>query len=601
MTNHIIAPDSIDGQNGESNLAGNVVSPKGRGGLIPQPESPCIERPSYSLYYRKTTTKEGTRRAGVWYHGLKQHGKSAPVPIDIWICSPLHVEAITSCQGSDFGRLLRFKNTLGAWREWAMPMHLLKGYGEELRGELLSMGLEIDPDGHRYFNRYILSQHPSRSVTAATSTGWNSPSLFIMPRQNIGEGDAIYQSDAAVSGDYGTSGTLDGWRDSIGAACPGNPILMLAVGCALAGPLLLPLQAQGGGFHVIADSSIGKSTALQAACSVWGHGEDFKRTWQATGNGIEGVAVLRNDTLLALDEMGSAPPKDIGGVVYALANGEGKTRANRNGSAKVAKRWRLLMFSTGEKRLATIMAMAGQQVQAGQEIRLVEVEGVRRYGCWDNLHGRLSGAELSEALKVASITDYGQLGPEFVRRLIDSGKAGDLPQALRALTNKFNAEPGQEGRVAERFAIVALALEMAAKWGLVPLSKGEAVAAMVELFKGWKDARGAGSGEDRAILKGLADFISRNGPAMFSSKHDENTVVRDRAGWVKDVKDSRCWMLTSEGLRRAVPGFDLKRITAALDKAGWLVEKDNDRHTKKVRTQEGSMNLYHIVVPPDQT
>src|SRR5690606_28659531 len=140
------------------------------------------------------------------------------------------------------------------------------------------------------------------------------------------------------------------------------------------------------------------------------------------------------------------------------------------------------------KRLATIMAMAGQQAQAGQEIRLVEVEGVRRYGCWDNLHGRLSGAELSGALKVASITAYGQLGPEFVRRLIDSGKAGDLPQALRALTNKFNAEPGQEGRVAERFAIVALALEMAAKWGLVPLSKGEAVAAMVELFKGWKDA-----------------------------------------------------------------------------------------------------------------
>ena len=46
------------------------------------------------------------------------------------VCSPLHIDAVTfDGQDNNFGRLLRFKNTLGRWREWAMPMELLRGGG----------------------------------------------------------------------------------------------------------------------------------------------------------------------------------------------------------------------------------------------------------------------------------------------------------------------------------------------------------------------------------------------------------------------------------------------------------------------------------------
>ena len=51
----------------------------------------------------------------------------------------MHVDAITfDGQEINFGRLLRFKNTLGRWREWAMPMDMLRGGGDDLRGELLA-------------------------------------------------------------------------------------------------------------------------------------------------------------------------------------------------------------------------------------------------------------------------------------------------------------------------------------------------------------------------------------------------------------------------------------------------------------------------------
>src|SRR5690606_19535331 len=135
-----------------------------------------------------------------------------------------------------------------------------------------------------------------------------------------GKGNATFQSESANGDDYRHGGTLDGWRSGIGAKCEGNPLLILSVCASLAGTLLYHVQRQGGGFHIVGDSSTGKSSAILAGASVWGQGETFKRTWRATGNGLEGIASQRNDTLLALDEIGEADPREIGTVVYSIAN-----------------------------------------------------------------------------------------------------------------------------------------------------------------------------------------------------------------------------------------------------------------------------------------
>jgi len=96
---------------------------------------------------------------------------------------------------------------------------------------------------------------------------------------------------------------------------------------------------KGGGFHLVGDSSTGKTIATIAGASFGGTGEKFLRTWLATGNGLEGIANERNDTILALDEIGEADAREVGAVVYALANGTGKTRATRSGSAKSPITW----------------------------------------------------------------------------------------------------------------------------------------------------------------------------------------------------------------------------------------------------------------------
>lgn len=84
--------------------------------------------------------------------------------------------------------------------------------------------------------------------------------------------------------------------------------------------------------YLIGDSSIGKTTALQAATSVWSC-DNFSWSWRTTDNGLEGAAALFNHSLLALNEISECDPRDVGEVFYMQGNGRGKQRASRSGAA----------------------------------------------------------------------------------------------------------------------------------------------------------------------------------------------------------------------------------------------------------------------------
>lgn len=566
--------------------------------LITEPVAAPIDRPEYRAYDHPLTLNGVTLRPGVWHHGNKQDREAGSyVPFDEWLCGPLHVDAITRSEGqdSDYGKLLRFRNQDSKWLSWAMPNELLAGRPDAILATLLSMGLDIDYKRRNQVCQYIASQHPKHRVIAATSTGWHTPTLFIMPRQHIGTGDAIFQSETANGDDYRNAGTLEGWQSTIGVWCEGNPLMILGVCTALAGPLLFHVKCQGGGFHYRGDSSIGKSTAMYAANSVWGHGEDFKRTWRATGNGLEGISAQRNDTLLSLDEIGEANPREIGAVVYSIANGSGKTRASRTGAARAAKRWRLMVLSSGEESLAQMIAKSGGRSCAGQEVRLLDIPAHRAYGIFDKLHGMTGGRELSDAVKLASHTDYGHAGPEFVRRLLASDEAEKLTDWLAAMVDKFPSTSGQEGRAAERFALVALAGELAIKYGLLPLPKGHVLAAMLELFDVWRSGRGEGPSENRQILKSIADFIARHGDTRFSGASDPHGEARDRAGYWEDVPTGRLFLFNRPGLEEAAKGYDLSRVVMALDSVGAITRREAGKHQHKKCLPDGSKpRLYWI-------
>lgn len=554
------------------------------------------DRPCWRVYDDWTTRHGRKYRPGVYYHGIKENAEAPPTLADDWISAPLHVDAITTDrEDGEHGRLLRFVSATGRWKKWAMPMAMLAGDGNEARQVLLSDGLVFDLKQRARIIHYIASQQPKERLRAATVTGWHD-GAFVLPDEVIGADDIWFQA-AGRHAPYGTAGTLEGWQTEVAAKAAGNPAIALAICASLAGPLLESLNIDGGGVHFYGDSSTGKTTALMAAISAWG-GPDFRRTWRATANGLEGAARMHTSTLLALDEIGEISPKELYESIYALGNGHGKGRATVYGEARKVARWRVYSFSTGEMTIASRMAAGGFEAKAGQSVRMLDIPVAGQHGIFDALHGHASGAGLSQAIRDAAAKHYGHAGRAFVGVLIEDRRDGlNEAEALAAIESRFGELDGQEGRAARMLAVSALAGEIAIEAGILPWEPDTAINAALVAFNLWRSGRGAAgqNAEHVAILRAVADFIDRHSDSRFSGLDDHNApTVRDRAGWWKSDGAQRLYLFTSGGLREATKGYDLARVLTALDQAGAL-ESESGRKTKTTRTPDGRRpKLYHV-------
>ncbi|WP_245688231.1 DUF927 domain-containing protein [Thiohalomonas denitrificans] len=533
---------------------------------------------------------------GLYWHGWGRGDD--PEPIDFWICTPIHAIALTEGEyGNNHGLLLRFKTSSGAWREWAAPLSMLAGSGEEIRRELLDMGVRIDPSNRSYLSRWLMEQFPEPRMIAATRTGWHlDGKSFVLPQGTIGDDSVRYQSEHPEHDAYTRRGTLESWRTNVAEPCGDNPVLVLALSAAFSGPLLRLAKQQesgGAGIHFVGDSSLGKTTALQAAASVWG-GPNYVRTWRATSNGMEGTAAALNDTFLPLDEISESDPRDVGSIIYALANGQGKQRANRAGRARKSARWRLVALSSGERSFAAHMGEAGRQPKAGQGARLLDLPVTdRAHGVFDELHQFANGRAFADAMKRATDQHHGHAGPAFVEHLLAHDR--DLAEwwAGTSTLPGFQSESGIEGRAAAIFALVGMAGELATEYGITGWRAGEAMEAAIEAYQMWRRYRGDGLTEDRQILRNVQEFIARHGDSRFSAIHSSDSV-RDRAGYWRDIGEERQWLLNSAGLKDAAPGFDPHRIADALDRAGWIVEREKGKRSKKVWLGGQSKRFYII-------
>ena len=571
------------------------------------------ERPRFVVLDEQYTAADGSKyRAGVWYFGIKPtKGDNPPALVQHWICSPMHVEALThdSAQ-NNFGRLLRFTNALGKWRQWAMPMEMLKGDGADLRGALLSMGVQLDPGnaGRHMLATYLQSRIPAKRLEAVLQTGWAGGDFkaYALPDTVIGPqaSKVTFQAQGLHADEYTQRGTLEGWKQTMAAPAVGNPVLCLGLCAAFAGPVQALVGIESGGLHLIGDSSTGKTTALQAACSVWG-GESFRRSWRATANGLEGAAALFNDGLLALDEISECDPRDVGEVVYMLGNGRGKQRASRTGTARTVTYWRCSVLSTGERSIAASMMEAGQRVKAGQAVRLLDIPVQRTYGAWDTLHGHSNGPAFSDAIKRAARQQYGTAGRAFLEKLTrDTNDMATRLEAIKAkLMDGITTEDGQPARAAARLAVLALAGELATAYGITDWPEGEAIKAARVGFGAWLAQRGnvTGNAEHEQVLQAVMGFIDRHGDSRFSDASGpyddkQQAMVRDRAGWWEGTGDGVQYLFTSEGLRDALKGFDFARALNALEQAGVLKPGPGGKSSHSQRIHSRKVRVY-IVTP----
>jgi putative DNA primase/helicase len=534
-----------------------------------------------------------------------------------FLCSPIEFLAETeNADGKMPGVLVRIRTQSGRWHKLALSRSSIVG-GEELARALIDHGLRIDPGsrGIAAFKRLLMYVRPEKQARCVERVGWHE-NTFVLPDEIIGQPadmEIVFQPPYPINHAYRSAGTFEDWKDEVAVPSLGNSRLEFAICDSLTGPLLKSVNMDGGGFHFRGPSTSGKSTALHVAGSMWGGGgvNGFVRSWRATDNALEGMALLHNDTFLGLDEMAEVEARAAFNTAYMLSNGQGKARSNKAGDLRQSHEWRCSFLSTGEIGLGAKIAEDGKKATAGQEVRVIDIpaDAGRGMGLFEDLHNFARPGDLADALRSATKRHYGHGARAFITEFVK-----DLPGVtaeIRDLIDGFVAKvcpekaAGQVRRVARRFALVACAGELAISFGVLPWPRFTAHNAAKRCFDDWLRSRGgAGQKEDNDAYETVMGFVSRYG-SRFRPWTAPDALINDCAGFVRETDEGRTFYVFRSTFQNEIcakGGIDHEHAADVLAARGLLTKSADGKRTRPERLPKaGHQRVYVLTMAGENT
>lgn len=501
-----------------------------------------------------------------------------------------------------FGRIIEYR----APDDWVMHRfvndELLHDTARNLAKALASGGLWINTGNaaHNLLQR-LLNGIDCEMAVYTRQCGWSKNTtdreVFVLPCGEVigGEG-VILRPDCALANSR--AGTVQEWQDNVAKYAVGNSRLILAITLPLAAPLLRDSGMISGGMHLVGPSQIAKTTVLIAGVSAMGKPanppDGLLASWSNTSNAMEGVAARANDCALMMDEMSQAQPNDVARIVYSLGNGAGKGRMRADASMRSTYNWRVMVLSTGEERAEDKLAQANRRITAGVDVRLANVpaDAGKGHGVFETLHGFADFNALARHLCTMSRQYYGTPLAEFIKNYLEL-RDGETTRSLNMQCDQWVKDhvmqlaSGQVKSVARRFALCAVAGEMAIAMGILPWPAGEASRGIKACLDAWLDDRGdLGMSEDAQIINELRGYLSANMTSAFArSIHDPDyqrqKIVGIRVGGKNGLGED--FMVFRDLFKTLLPERNPKAALKILDKAGLLIrERPNVYWTRKM-------------------
>ena len=536
---------------------------------------------------------------GVWWINVRTDKDGDIIEAEPqFLSDPIDIIGTGQDNDGAYYRIIKFKDKITRQQKTAaLPQAEIadgKCWG---RLGFYGLSIESNPTKRRKLADYLQKEGSQTAFTIADRAGWHEDSYIMPSGETITATDKgpaiIYNGDTSQAKAYQPNGELTDWQQNIARYAIGNSRLCLALGASFAAPLLSLLNEESGGFHLMGDSSDGKTTAAKVALSVWGKPSGSLLSWSGTKIGFSNTAAARNDGLLVLDEIGQASPHVIGDTVYSVMNGINKVQGAKQGGNRALSRWKVMMFSTGEKTPDSILKHHKGDWNAGQAARLPSIRAAAQYGIYDTLHGFEDGALLSEHIAQSTEKYHGTAGRLFIRQLLD-----DLEQAKQQATERMAAFmatipelSGQARRVAKRFAIAAAALELAAPVTGLPVGVG--MAGVKKCFDEWLEANGAGKHEDRRIIEQAEDFIAQHALGTRFMEWSDKSTNKDHAGYRKQEGEKlELWVIRRVFADEIAQSFDDQKVCRVLADNGLLKYNHKNRGYQHQRKGNG---WFHVL------
>jgi putative DNA primase/helicase len=492
-----------------------------------------------------------------------------------WLSNAIWVRAqINGEQGC--GRLLEFLDNKGRAHQQVVLMAELAGKCEQFFAKLMSAGFicsnrKVDRDR---IVRYILQSDVLIEIEQTLKTGWVGDA-FAFPNKVFGKPENRIICTAPNIRDV--AGTLADWQSNIACYCVGNSRLVLGVCAAFASSVLKVFNHENVGFHIVGASSSGKTTCLKVASSVFGIP---LHSWRATDNGLEGLAVQHNDSLLILDELAQINPAQAGDAVYMLANGASKSRADKYGKALPTNTWRLMFLSSGETNLDLHMKSARQRVRAGQELRFINVPAEplldtgEPHGIFENIHNFADGSALAQHLAQQSEQFKGVAIEAFLEKVTQdlAEMRGFCTEIAKRLHSTYEGRQlsGQNKRILEHFTFLSAVGEYA-KF-VTDWESGEATKGCLKCFDDWLETEGnEGLREEQQIIEQVQLFFEQHAESRLQNLNDTIRPISNMVGY----KDENFYYVTPQAFKTVLcRGWQYKTVINALVKRGCLEKRD---------------------------
>ena len=448
----------------------------------------------------------------------------------------------------------------------ALRRHGLKiAHGKGVTGDLMDL---------------LVAWEPSARIRMIDALGWvdGSFTAFALEGGRVlgatGETLRLASDTARAARSAADPGTLADWQREVAGRSVGNTLLIVGISLSFAAPLVeLMGRREGAGLHFCGESGSGKSTIQAAANSVWRCG-DAAHSWATTANALEGIAATRNSTLLTLDELKLAAPRDVDRAMYQLANGDGKARANGRGHTLAIQSWKITVLSSGETSLTMHLAEAGIAILPGQEARCLDIcaDG-RAHKSYDTIHGEARHLDFAKALSRAANAFHGTAGPAFVEWILEDPERArrDCERLMREFSMQAAAslprcEDDIVPRAMDTFALIAAAGEMATAAGITGWMREDAMSATLEVAGRWIDSRLApGRAAQHASILCTRDFLRAYGTTRFL-RAGATEPMANLAGW----RDDHHYYVLPDVWRVIHAGRDASQAARHLANAGLL-------------------------------
>ncbi len=487
--------------------------------------------------------------------------------------------------------------------EYILKMSEIAGDDKNWTKELAKKDFSFAGSYRKEVERYLvasknIAENRRNPVFFASQPGWVEGRIgiaYALPGAVYGEKDGIVPAIANVNDDYRQQGTLEEWQEKVAALAEGNPLLEFSTIIPFKSVLNRPFGCQNGTiFHLVGDSSVGKTAALRLAQSVLGRGGSY-RSWKATENGPEALMEFFNDSTCVMDEWGQVNKKfrgDLGQIIYDCANGTGKTRMTVNLTQQAVKKWTTDILSSGEKTSEEAIRLTGGTITAGEMVRMPNIFAAK--DLIRNLHGRKTSKALVKLIEKRTERYYGVALPAFLERILaDGGKM--LKEAVEAELDQKYAEEllrnhpdadTQVMRVADEFGRAMIVAKMAYDLGVMKFDCSDGVREAFEIYVNALDS--VENSEESGIVSKIAAYVQRHRFWNFmpldyvdgNLRAVDGRIVNDCCGFKYEPK-GWYFFYTNFFYKTLLRGRRRKDIDAVLQEKGLLVSKQTTSYGVK--------------------